>query len=163
MALDAKTLAPKKLRGLTEILSPLGEVNGVQDYLLADRHGRILARKPDSLWKEEIAVAWARDVVQAAEIFASLSPADSDERVFHFRFEGAVLLVWDLGSAFLLALCSDEANLSIARMTANVVKEELKKDKQFRMYFDRPAGSHFTLLAKEAVGSELYKCVEALK
>jgi len=163
MAVYAKTITGKSLRDLLEKLAPLGRISGVQDYLLVDRGGRIVARKSDSFWKEETARACARDMAQVGEVFRLLSVDDEHQRVFDFRFEGTLLIAWDLGSGYLIALCSEEANLSIARMTANVVKHELRNDKRFRSYFARPIDGDCSLLTEQDLGSELYKYVAALR
>lgn len=165
MALNANTVAPRNLPHLLSKLAPLGQTDGVDDYLLADCRGRILARKPGSIWKEEVATACARDVAQAGEIF-SLLPRQrrgGEERVFDFRFEGGLLVVWDLGSAYLIVVCSEDVNLPMARMTANVVKEELRKDKRLRSYFAPRNGHECSLLTEQELGRELHKHVAALK
>lgn len=162
MARNAKTVAPKNLEHLLRKLAPLGQINGVQDYLLADCLGRVLARKPGSLWEEKAAAACARDVAQAGEILALFWSPDGEERVFDFRFEGTLLIVWDFGGVYLLALCSEGVDLPMTRLTANVVKEELRKDKRFRNYL-APRGGDGSLLTQEKLGRELYKHVAALK
>lgn len=163
MGLHAKTIAGKNLRDLLDKLAPLGQINGVQDYFLVDRRGKIVVRKADSFWKEETASACARDMAQVGEIFGLLSGNEEDQRVFDFHFDGALLIAWDLGSAYLIVVCSEEANLPITRMTANVIKDELRKDRRFRSWFTRHAGGDFTLLTEQDLGSELYKYVAALR
>lgn len=163
MVLSGNSIARKNMRDLLEKLAPLGLVNGVQDYLLADRRGSILARKPSSFWKDETAGACARDMAQVVEVLTLLSPDNGQERLFDFRFEGALLIVWSLGSACLIALCSGDANLSITRMTANVIKEELRKDRRFRRYFAAPVGAESSLLTEQELGSDLHKYVAALR
>lgn len=163
MAIQANAVAPRDLSDLLGKLAPLGQVNGVQDYLLADCFGRILARKPGSLLGEEVAVGYAQDAAQAGEIFALLSSPGGDERVFDFRFEGALLIVWDWGRVYLLALCSEDVNLPTTRMTANVVREELKKDKRFRGRLAPRDGANCGLLTEQHLGPELHKHVAALK
>jgi hypothetical protein len=163
MALNANALAPRNLPDLPGKLAPLARVNGLQDYLLADCFGRILARKPGSPLGEEVAVEYARDAAQAGEIFALLSSPGADERVFDFRFEGVLVIVWDWGGVYLLALCSEEVNLPMMRMTANVVREELRKDKRFRGFLAPRDGADCRLLTEQALGTELHKHVVALK
>jgi len=163
MAVSANTIAPKNVRDLLENLAPLGQIDGVRDYLLADCQGRVLARKPGSFWKEDVAAACARDVAQVGEIFSLLTSADATEKVLDFRFEGSLLLVWDWGGAYLVALCGHDVNHSIARMTVNVIKEELRKDRRFKGYFAPPSGGDESLLTEQHLGKELYRYVAALK
>jgi hypothetical protein len=163
MAPKTNTVAPKKAKDLLAKLGPLAEIKGVQDYLLADSRGHILGRKPTSFWTEDAADAFARDMAQAGEIFRLLSAGNNDEQVFDFRFRGALLVVWSFGGAYLVVLCSEEVNLSIMRMTANVIKEELRADKRFRSCFARTPGGDSSLLTEEDLESDVYKHVAALK
>ncbi|NQT84053.1 hypothetical protein HQ563_13590 [bacterium] len=163
MALNLKTVAPKNRRSLLESLLAVGRIRGVQDYLFADSRGTILARKPGSNLKDDMAIACARDIAQERQILSLLSPPDGNERVFDFRFEGGLLMVWDFGSSYLLALCGEDANPSIARMTINVIKEELKRDKRFKGYFVPTAAPDCSLLSEQDLGSELSKHLAALK
>ena len=163
MARNSKTVAPKNLEHLLQKLAPLGQINGVQDYLLADCLGRVLARKPGSVWEEEIAGACARDVAQVGEILGLFYSPDGEERVFDFRFEGALLIAWDFGSAYLVAVCSEEVDVPMTRLTDIVIKEELRKDKRCRRYLAPRRGGDGGLLTEKELGHEPYKHVAALK
>jgi hypothetical protein len=163
MAPNANNAVSRNIRDLVGRLAPLANVDGVQDYLLADSYGRILARKPGSSWDAEIASAYAKDMAQAAEVVRLLPMSDNGERLFDFHFDGAQLIVWDFGKACLVALCGRDSNRSIARMTVNVIKEELRKDKRFRDFFGPPPGSSRSLLTEEDLGSELSQQVAVLK
>lgn len=163
MASNVNIITRKDTRDLLERLAPIGEISGVSDYLLVDTRGIILARKPDSIWEEQVAAACARDVAQIGEILALLPVGDGDERVFDLRFKGTLLIGWDLGSAYLFAFCKQDVNLAIMRMTVNVIKHELKKNKRFRKYLADRADGGSALLSEQAVGTELYKRVVAVK
>ncbi len=163
MGIQTNAVTPRNLSDLLGKLAPLEQVNGVQDYLLADCFGRIVVRKPGSLLGEEVAKGYAKDAAQAGEIFALLSASGEDERVFDFHFEGALLIVWDWGRVYLLALCGEEVNLPTTRMTANVLRDELRKDKRFREYVAPRDGDDCGLLSEQALGPDLHKHVAALK
>jgi hypothetical protein len=183
MAANVSEAVRKSLRHLLEKLSPLGEVDGVRDYLLLDRQGTVLATKPDSLWSDEVARACARDLSQVGEILnllpvhkgsdcptpggngsgeAGSSPADK-ELVFDFHFKAGLLIGWRLDGTYLMALCREDTNLAIVRMTVNVLEDELQKDKQLRNYLSRRAEGECRVLSEQNLGSELYKHLVTLK
>jgi len=162
MAVNMSTVARKGSLELLQKLAPLREVEGVRDYFFVDRKGTILARKPDSPVEEEVAAACARDMAQVGEILSLLPGQEQDERVFDFHFKGTVLIAWDWGGAYLMALCKEGVNLAMVRMTVNVIKEELGKGRRFRGYLARHSGGEY-LLSEQDVGSERYKHVMALK
>ena len=163
MAVSVNTLVSRNVRDLLEKLAPLRELSGVSDYLLSDREGKMLARNPDSTWSEEVAAACARDMAQVGSIVSLLSVDREEEEVFDFHFKGSLLIAWDLGRAYLLALCSEDANLAMVRMTVNVIKEELRKDRRLRSYMSQCDDQSYLLLSKQHVEGEMYKHVEALK
>ncbi len=156
------SLVRKNVRDLLQQLAPLGEVNGVRDYLFLDRQGTILARKPDSSWAEDVATACALDAAQVGEILGLMPFQNGDERVFDLHFKSALFVACDLGRAYLLTLCREDANLAVVRMTVNVIKEELGRDRRFRRYLEPPDGGD-VLLSEQRVGSEMYKLVVSLK
>ncbi len=163
MVVSMNSLARKQLRDVLHQLAPLGEVPGVRDYLLMDRRGTILATKPDSTWSHGSAGACAKDIAQVAEILA-LSPLPrGDDRVLDFHFKGSLIVTWDLRGAYLLALCGEDANLAIARMTVNVIKEELTKDRRLGSRLGQCADGEPSLLGEQDVASEMCKHVETLK
>jgi hypothetical protein len=163
MVPNINSVPRKDMRDLLEMLAPVGEVNGVSDYLLVDAQGTILARKPNSLWKEEAAVPCARDLAQVGETLRLLPFQDGEERIFDLHFKGMVFIGWELGSVYLFALCNHQASLPIMRMTVNVLKEELGKDRRFKKFLTRRDHGDSVLLSEQSIGSELYKHVTVLK
>jgi hypothetical protein len=153
----------KKARDLLEKLAPIGEIDGVSDYLLVDSEGKILARKPQSSLAEDVAVACARDMAQIGETLRLLSCGNESDGVFDVQFKGTLLIGWLLGSCYIFAFCKQGVNLPIMRMTVNIVKEELGKDKRFKKYLSERVDGDSHLLSEHSVGSELYKHVTTLK
>jgi hypothetical protein len=160
---NMNTAVSRNIQDLLEMLACLEQIEGVQDYLLVNYEGEILARKPGAPWDEDVAAAYAKDMAQAAEVYRLLSAHGQQGQPFDFRFEGAQFMVWDFGRAHLVALCGIETNQSIARMTVNVIKEDLRKDKRFKDFFLPSVDSSSSLLTEQEVGSELYQHVAALK
>ena len=156
-------IARKNKRELQERLGVLGEIKGVRDYLLVGGEGQILARNPESGWSEKAAAECARDMALAGQVLSLLSKEEGEERVFGFHFEHSFLIGWDLGSAYLVALCREEASLAIVRMTVNVIKEELRRSKRFRPYMAERVVEDADILDEKHVQSEMYKHVVALK
>ncbi len=163
MADNPDNAGSRNVRDLLEALAPLGEVHGVQDYFLVNSQGRVLVRKPGTPWNDEIANACARDMAQAAEVVRLLPVGKGPERFFDFHFEAAQVMVWDFGMAYLVVVCGQDSNNPIARMTVNVVKEELRNDRRFKHFFAPPSGSSPSLLTEGDLGSELYDQAAILK
>ena len=161
MKADRNTFARRSEQELLQKLAPLGDVEGVRDYLFLNREGVILARKPDSAYDEKTAGALARHMTQAGEILRLLANHEGDERVFDFHFKGTLLVAWELGETYLVAQCREDANPAIVRMTVNVIKDELRRNKRLRGYLARRSHEG-PVLGEQDVGSERYRHVMAL-
>jgi hypothetical protein len=160
MAVNMSILARKGTQGLLQKLAPLEEIEGVRDYFFTDRNGTILVRKPDSAIGEEVAVACAKDMAQVGEILGLFPGHEHEEKVFDFHFKGVVLIAWCLGEAYLVALCREGVSLAVLRMTFNVIKEELRRERRFKGFLQR-SDKKF-LPTEQDIGNERYRHVLAL-
>jgi len=106
--------------GLQEII----ELSGVETCVVVDNHGSVIHKLGSTRFNNEQLEGLGVLIVRSLASLKS-SGAESDE--LEFFFDHNQILAWDLDQAVLYAICQPSINLSLLRMTTNVVLNQWKK------------------------------------
>lgn len=107
--------------GLQEIL----DLSGVKTCVVVDNHGSTIHRMGSMRFNEEQLEEIGALMIRSLATLES-SGARSDE--LEFFFDQYQILARDLDQAVLYAICQPSVNISLLRMTTNVVLNQWKED-----------------------------------
>jgi predicted regulator of Ras-like GTPase activity (Roadblock/LC7/MglB family) len=114
-------------------LREINEIIGVWGSLVCGNQGEIIeAVTPPGLTK----LALENTIRQVISTFSKANQAVPDVSEVIHHFNDKKLFVMDLGKGFLVVICTPSVDISLLRMTANVILTAWKGDPKFQKIFD---------------------------
>ena len=158
MPFGLKNIFPKSKVNVLEGLSSLKNVEGVTDYFLLDNSGKVISKVSNLGFDDDLLLKCSYHIAQAntvSNLFALSFKSNIDYIYFYFR--NGLALIWDFGNSNLVILCKEIVDLSMVRMTVNIFKQQARKDKRFKKYFEKGESISLNYLNEEILGRYLYK------
>jgi predicted regulator of Ras-like GTPase activity (Roadblock/LC7/MglB family) len=115
-------------------LKEINELNGVWGSFIANNRGEVLLSLTPPQLKEQVLEAVSSQVIELI-VSAGEQVKDLSEMVFHFSQKK--FLVIDLEKAILAVVCTPSVDLSLLRMTVNVVCTGWDEDPKVQTYLEK--------------------------
>ena len=127
-------------------LADINAVAGVRGCITCDNRGGVIA----SVTPTGLDLATLNNIGrQVTLILAALETAGQAMSELDFTYDGARLVARDLGNAVLVVLCEPQVEISMLRLTLNVVTARWKKDSSVQERLAGRAGEREDLLTKD--------------
>ena len=127
-------------------LADINAVAGVRGCITCDNRGGVIA----SVTPSGLDLAALNNIGrQVTLILAALETAGQAMSELDFTYDGARLVARDLGNAVLVVLCEPQVEISMLRLTLNVVTARWKKDSSVQEQLTGQAGKREDLLTED--------------